>query len=287
VLALLALAPDAHAYCRARTCDPTDPNQHCQIVDGNCVTSGHLLHWPSGCLTFDVQRDGSTKLGIDAGAVYDATSAAFLAWKSADCGGGQEPALEVGTFGPVACDESRYNTEGKNANIVMFRDDEWPYPNSLDAYALTTVRFDPNTGEVFDADIEINSADFDIVTNDSARGVDLQSILTHEVGHFLGMAHASSSNPDATMRAGWSGVGTDLRTLSSDDEAGVCDIYPPGTTVPATCEPRHGFASECDVPVATASAGCNLQRGRPHGDWALSSLVVALLLGRRRRAQRA
>lgn len=275
------ITPRAGAYCRARTCDPANPKQQCQL-DGNCVTSGHLLHWPSGCVTFDVQEDGSPKLGIDANAVLDVTSAAFRAWEAADCGG-NPPALMAGTFGPVTCNESRYNEEGKNANIIMFRDDEWPYPNSIDAYGLTTVRFDPSTGEIFDADIEVNSHDFDNLTTDSSpHGVDLQSILTHEVGHFLGMAHAAPTDVVSTMRAGWNGIGLDLRTLSPDDEAGICDVYPPGTRVPNSCEPRHGFASECDVPVTMETAGCAVEPARRHGDWALSGVLLALFVARRR-----
>jgi Matrixin len=276
----LGVASHASAYCRARTCDATDPKQHCQ-VNGNCVTSGHLLHWPSGCLTFDVQEDGSPKLGIDANMVLDAMTSAFRTWEGADCGG-KLPALAPVSLGPVACDESRYNEEGKNANIVMFRDDQWPYPNSIDAYALTTVRFDPATGELFDADIEVNSYDFDITADGSPHGVDLQSILTHEVGHFLGLAHAAPTDLVSTMRAGWNGIGLDLRTLSPDDEAGVCDVYPPGTPVPSSCEPRHGFASECNVPIATETAGCAVEPARRHGDWAFSGILFALFVARRR-----
>lgn len=281
-LAVFGVAARAGAYCRARTCDPANPKQHCEL-DGNCVTSGHLLHWPSGCVSFDVQEDGSKRLGIDANAALDATSAAFRAWETADCGG-KSPALAPGSFGPVACDESRYNEEGKNANIVIFRDDEWPYPNSIDAYALTTVRFDPSTGEIVDADIEVNSHDFEIAIDGPPRTVDLQSILTHEVGHFLGMAHAAPSDVVSTMRAGWNGMGLDLRTLSPDDEAGICDAYPPGTPVPNSCEPRHGFASECNVSVAE-TAGCALEPARRRGDWTLSAVLFALFVVRRRTAR--
>ena len=279
-LLALGVTSRAGAYCRERTCDPANPKQHCQL-SGNCVTSGHVLHWPSGCLTFDVQEAGSPKLGIDANAVLDAMNAAFHAWQAADCGG-MAPALEPATLGPVACDESRYNEEGKNANIVMFRDDEWPYQNSIDAYALTTVRFDPSTGELFDADIEVNSHDFPITADGSPHGVDLQSILTHEVGHFLGLAHADQTDVVSTMRAGWNGVGLDLRSLSPDDEAGICDVYPPGTAVPNSCEPRHGFASECDVPAAMETAGCTVEPARRHGDWAFSGVFFALFAVRRR-----
>ena len=276
----------ARAFCRARTCDPSDPKQGC-VVDkpSNCVKTGQPLHWVSSCVTFGVQEDGSRRLGIDANAVMSATDAAFSAWLSADCGG-IGPSLTAASEGPVACAKSQYNKVGKNANIVMFRDDAWPYPGSSDSYALTIVRFDAETGEIFDADIEVNSADYEITTDGSGLGSDLQSILTHEAGHFLGLAHTAASDDAATMRTFWNGTGLDLRTLSLDDMAGICSSYPPGRIGPTSCTPRHGFASECDVPVEEADEGCGLARPSAAGGKApaliLGALVVGLLRLKRR-----
>jgi len=279
--AFAAGSANAWAFCRSRTCDPFDPKQHCEMVD-NCVTNGHELWWASSCVSYDAQADGSPKLGIDADTVEEVVGRAFAPWLAADCGGGQ-PTMKVGTYGPVSCDEPenpdpknphQYNrTAEKGANVVMFRDDVWPYPGSTDAYALTTVTFDPSTGQIFDADIEINSADFDIGV-DSAT-YDLQSILTHEVGHFLGMAHAASANMTATMRQNWSGIGTDLRTLTDDDIAGMCDAYPPGGSAPADCEPLNGLAEGCHVARDKVSTGCTLVRAGTQGGAASQALVFA------------
>ncbi len=119
--------------------------------------------------------------------------------------------------------------------------------------------------EIYDADVEINSADFDINVTGDASGADLESILTHEFGHFLGMAHAGATDPDATMRAGWNGTGTDLRTLTHDDEEGICKIYPPGRSAGTSCEPRHGFASACFVPLTEPSSVSCASMARGNG----------------------
>lgn len=265
---LVAASPDAAAFCRSRTCNPYDPAQHCEKVD-NCVITGHELWWNSSCVSYDAQADGSPLRGITAKDVQNVVGLAFEPWLQANCGSGQ-PSMTVGTYGPVQCDEpentdpnhpNQYNrlTE-KGANVVMFRDDGWPYPNSTDAYALTTVTFNPDTGEIFDADIEVNSADFNVTVD--GTGTDLQSILTHEVGHFLGMAHAATADMTATMREHWNGNGTDLRSLTADDEAGICDAYPPERVAAARCEPVNGLADTCHVPKDKVSAGCSFAPAR-------------------------
>jgi MYXO-CTERM domain-containing protein len=287
---------DAWAFCRSRTCNEYDPTQHCEKVD-NCVVSGYELWWNTSCVSFDAQADGSRKLGIDADTVTDVVSRAFAPWLAADCGTGT-PSMVVSTYGPVSCNEPEnpdptnphpYNrTTEKGANVVMFRDDVWPYPNSTDAFALTTVTFDPSSGRIYDADIEVNSADFDIAVDSDTY--DLQSILTHEVGHFLGMAHAASADMTSTMRQRWAGTGMDLRTLSDDDTAGICDAYPPERSAPKDCEPLNGLADGCHVAKAKESSGCTLAR-RSEDDPAAKTLLfgAGLLAGlafvrRRRRA---
>jgi hypothetical protein len=295
--ALLGAEREADAFCRARTCNANDAKQHCEVVD-NCVTSGHLLEWHTSCLSFDAQLDGSPRRGIDAETVADVVARAFAPWLHANCGNGQPP-LEVGTFGPVLCDEvenpdpkqpDEYNrSTEKGANVVMFRDEAWPYVGAQDAFGLTTVTYDVDTGEIIDADIELNSHDFNISVDGS--GTDLQSILTHEVGHFLGMAHAASADMTATMRANWDGNGTDLRTLTSDDEAGICDAYPPNQKAPSVCAPLNGLASECHVPADKPDGGCALAAGRPAAARAKGPLfaaldLLALCVLRRRRSRR-
>ncbi|HTQ04035.1 MAG TPA: matrixin family metalloprotease [Polyangiaceae bacterium] len=299
-VALVATGTDALAYCRSRTCNPNDLSQHCDMVD-NCVTSGYLLYWNTSCMSFDAQQDGSPRRSITADQVTDVVTRSFAPWLGANCGSGQ-PAITVGTYGPVECDEvenpdpnnpHEYNRNAeKGANVVMFRDDVWPYPGSIDAYGLTTVTFNTGTGEIVDADIEVNSADFNVTLDGpfDATHTDLQSILTHEVGHFLGMAHAATADDTATMRANWDGLGTDLRTLSPDDEAGICNAFPPDRSAPNQCEPLNGFASGCHVAADKIdSGGCSVAVARVRRDSAANGLFAALglfvALARRRRGR--
>jgi len=279
---LLANPGRALGYCLETTCDPTKPEEACELDDAGCVLTGVPLHWTSSCVLFDVQADGSPKAGIDAGAATDIASRAFSTWLHADCGGGG-PSLQIGTRGPVACDESRYNDAGKNANVVIFRDEDWPYPDGIDTFGYTFVRFSTKTGEIYDADVEINAERFELATHGGDEGADLQSILTHEFGHFLGIAH--SEDDDATMRGDWDGVGTDLRTLTEDDASAICETYPPGRNAGTSCEPRHGFSGECFEPLAAPASPACSSAARVPANSALGWLAawLALAFARRRR----
>jgi MYXO-CTERM domain-containing protein len=120
---------------------------------------------------------------------------------------------------------------------------------------------------------------------------DLQSILTHEIGHFLGLAHSPVPCKDAdcpTMNALYS-HGTDyFRSLEADDVAAICAVYPPDrSSTPSNCAPSHGFAPDCGSPP-TKKKGCSVASpGEPGGSRQAIAFALALgcvLAARRRRS---
>jgi hypothetical protein len=295
---LLTLLPSsAQAFCRTTTCDPNKPSDHCQIDAHACVVSGKPLSWRSSCVTVGVQRMGSPKNGLSFDDVAPLVQQAFGAWVQADCGSGT-PSIDVQLLGPIECGVSEYNSDAANANIVLFREDEWPYIGAANAIGLTTTRFDTTNGDLWDADIELNGVGAQLSIGDPITGDDLLSVLTHEAGHFLGLSH--SDNAKATMRPIYDPArdGADFRSLSSDDMAGICSVYPPQRTAPtASCVNRHGFSEQCgaDQPAPNESKGCSLNirtaplgssGGRGRGEetlFAVLAAVVSARLARRRR----
>jgi MYXO-CTERM domain-containing protein len=206
----------------------------------------------------------------------------------------------VRDLGPVACNLVQYNKDGPNQHVIIFDDSSWPHDDSNNTLALTTVTFDSTTGEIYDADMEINTAQQTLTVHDPipADGYDLASIVTHETGHFLGMAHSGDTR--ATMYAHYRQGATSMRDLTQDDVSGICSIYPPdgtrvvgdGGTVPEdSCDPtpRHGFTSACAS--ASSSSGCSVSRAgeshsRADGWGAFASLGVVLFGFARRRRSR-
>lgn len=105
-------------------------------------------------------------------------------------------------------------------------------PPGTGVIAATRVNWN-DRGEMIDADIILNGRDFQFSVDpiSTPRGkVDLQDVLTHEVGHFLGLDHTPlvglpavrpTMNPFNTM-----GSPRESRSLEPDDMGGAMALYP-------------------------------------------------------------
>ena len=287
IAALFAAAP-ARAYCRSTTkcADPANPasthggKQCFPAEDDDDDCSSKVLSWFVPCTSISVASSGSPLRQIDAATADMLWQQAIDKWLNVDCDG-TKPTIGVADLGLIECAVAEYNNTGAgNANELAFVDHGWldkdsrkPYPNAL---ALTEPTFDPHTGEIFGADMELNTETFNL---GPSGGYDLASVLLHESGHFFGLAHSKDSSN--VMFDSYTG----LLDLSPDDIAGMCAIYPPDRAVEGTCDyvPRHGFASKCaaDEPAK----GCSISPSRS-GDPDIVAFVLAgvvAVAARRRR----
>lgn len=287
IAAVMAIPSAASAYCRTASCDGFTGARCSPAAATDCGTP---LFWGSPCISFDLQQDASARVSLSAAtAVFQQ---AFATWTTAACPAGATARIELIDMGPVACNRHEYNQQQGNANIIMFRDESWPHAGQSSILALTTVTFNLDTGEIYDADMELNSSQNAFTTGYAGVAVDLLSVATHEAGHFLGLAH--SPLPDATMFADYKQQSISLRTLETDDREALCAVYPPGDAIPATCDPtpRHGFSGTCasETPPSSSGNSCQMTAAASTSaprDVALLALVAAAALGaRRRRAAR-
>lgn len=162
--------------------------------------------------------------GCNPAEVRDAILRGLAAWTSAGDGCTDislvegEPPTELGT--------TLYGAPPDGENRIVWRNTEWL--DSHSALALTLTVHNTSTGELKDADIDVNSVDFAWTTADPPALVlsDVQNTLTHELGHVLGLAH--SLDPTATMAAMSPPGEISKRDLAPDDIRGVCTIYPTG-----------------------------------------------------------
>jgi hypothetical protein len=111
---------------------------------------------------------------------------------------------------------------------------------------------------------------------DGCAYVDLQSNATHEVGHFIGLAHPCQLSPNnctvddrpLVMYPAATPGDTSKRVLTADDRAGVCAIYPVG-----------GPTSTCGSQQKSGGGGC--ASGEAGG--ILSALLALAALARHAR----
>jgi hypothetical protein len=284
------VAAPARAFCRSTTCQGA-----CVIDAKGCKASGVPLFWPNRCVGVSLQADGSANL--DFAAIEVAAEGALAAWSGRFCQGEGEATLLTTRLPDVRCDLTEFDFSGPNANTIIFRDTFWDHDGVENVLAYTTVSFSRTTGEIRGADIDVNTA-YNIFTTAEPGGgrvdKDLQSILVHEVGHLLGLAH--SDDVSAVMDAQYA-PGSVLRDPQPDDVAALCAAYPPTRQAACDASPWGGFNPDCSANLArqrqaareAAEGSCSIGTGGapPAGaPWVGASLALGGALWRRRGSAR-
>jgi hypothetical protein len=260
------------------------------------------LFWRNQCVSYSFQPGASKYVPIaDAKRI---AAQAFDAWSSAPCPGGA-PSITALLFPDVDCNDV---PSSGHSNVIIFRDSVWPYDDASNAIGFTTLTVDLTTGEILGADTEINSAQWHIVPEPPAppSSYDFATIMTHEAGHFLGLAH--SADASAVMYAKYHPA----TSLQPDDVAAICSIYGSdgthntsnGPIASESCNPAplSGFLSascgsfdagtatfsaigsgagvnsgELSTPCPAVNAGCAIGRGSaPEGACLMTGGLVAL-----------
>lgn len=115
------------------------------------------------------------------------------------------------------CNDSQFNNSNGSVSDTI-------------AFTIDTVQ---SNGQIIDADMLFNPKFTFLVgtaacPSGNANCEDLQSIATHEIGHFLGLDHSAIAA--AVMYPFQGDVA--VRNLGYDDVAGISSIYPGNVTVP-------------------------------------------------------
>ena len=236
--------------------------------------AGPSLTWPAR--TVEWWLDGRLVSRGPAGAA-DQVEASFAAWVEPACS--DFAFRRVGLVTQTALEPGNGRTEVVYAEV-------WPHNPS--ALALTTTLFEPSTGIVREADIELNAEHFEFAVLDgrscsATTLADLANTLTHEVGHLLGLAHppAVERFATSTMFARSPPCETRKRSLEDDDVEGLCAIYPRDAPTQPCFSSSEPALVVVDRGAGFDEVGCR-GAGAP-GVSALGLLLAGLGLSRRRR----
>lgn len=270
--AFLTTSIDAAAFCRKTTCKrETD---QCEVDEHGCTKTGVPLVWRGLPIEyrFSAQRPGQL-IREEARA---AIRAAFHRWSDTLCGPDQRrTSLRFSEGEDILSDKPlEQGAHGAEPFGIYFRDRGWPYEGKQDStLAQTNSLFGKNSGRIEYADIEINTGAKRFSTKEDDVGVDLQAVITHEVGHYIGLDH--SDEPTSIMvasyceRAGRCEKGkVAARRLSQDDIDAVCTLYPPdGRPEPpaeddASCAIHHSNGSSALLALAPLAAVALVVRTR-------------------------
>jgi hypothetical protein len=208
-------------------------------------TDGKPVSWPNGCVVMAVADPRSDLVSWDQ--LTDAARAAGETWTqaAAACGGFRFEVEKAG--GPL---EARVD----GVNAIIFRTNGYCQSGGKSicdplSMAITWLHYG-NDGRLYEADIEVNGEAY--LWNDSATAMfDLQTGLTHEMGHVLGLDHncyegmglprpvddmgvpvAVCEPATADLRASImypiDSPSAARRGLATDDVRGICAFYPSG-----------------------------------------------------------
>ena len=171
------------------------------------------------------------------------------------------PRIEV-TSGEAT---SEWGYDGVNGVYVLA---EWPFPDQRLGVTIST--YSSVTGALIDTDVLLNgSMDLGAVGEGSAtaRSFDLDTLVTHEVGHVLGLDE--SERHEATMWPSHRRGEMERRELSPDDVDAVIALY----------------AAESTAGATAGALGCSVRPSGARTTLPAASLALAFALMLRRRAR--
>ena len=288
------VSTSAMAFCGASTCN--EGKTTCRKDAKGCVIEGNPVAWKSSTIEYRFHDKGTRVMLLEES--RSAVRAAFSRWSDTLCPLGGRTRLrfvegkEI-TVDPPANDGDPNETRALNG--IFFRDDGWPHrggSNATDKALATTFRLygDKSTpGRITSARLEINTSNQTFYLPDGAEtkvdhanAVDLITVVTHEVGHYIGIGH--SREKDAIMGEALCedpyrcSIGRQAsRRLAPDDIAAVCSLYPPGEPDP----PPDGRVE------GPARDGCALgPRSVTSSAWPVGLFALGAILVFRRRALR-
>lgn len=182
-------------------------------------------------------------------------------------------------FTPSGCTFNGTNRNDGLNNIVLVKSD-WAF--DPDAIAITRNFYiagvSPMSGLILDSDILLNDVHHDFTTTNEANKHDVQNIVTHEIGHLIGLGHETGTPAeDSTMYAQASPNELTKRVLKSNDLSGLRSAYAGVSDKPSTLE---ADSPSCVAPDTNAGCASSHSAKREQSIWFVLLMLYLLTLPR-------
>lgn len=165
--------------------------------------------WPDGAIPVPIRVYTNTDDVPGIGELAAAQNA-MNTWTNASC------STFAYTYDDRVCETTSAQPNG--VNCISWN----PGSHPDDALAVSTWWFHNNT--IIETDIVLYDGNVSWSTSPSWDQFDVESVILHELGHSLGLAH-NSADPAIVMYP-YISPAQIRRSLHSDDRAGVCALYP-------------------------------------------------------------
>jgi hypothetical protein len=173
---------------------------------------GKTLNWSSSTISYNIHTAGSDDISDNSH--IPAIEHAFQSWTDVN---GSNITLNRGS------DTTSGSTGGGGHTVTFDETNSSGYfPSGSGIVAITPINYMLADGRITDADILFNGNQFTFSTDQTPGTFDVQDVLTHEVGHFIGLDH--SPVVSGTMWPYVSQTQWLHRSLSQDDESGAVAV---------------------------------------------------------------
>lgn len=212
---------------------------------------------PSDPFKYYIDDRQPTAGGLTSSQWNAATQAAFNTWDAVACA--YTTFKYQGTTSDAGIPDPRDAYDQFNVSTVWITSSSDPYYDYALAGGVASMSSIPLTyaGNVYQCDIYANgvSEQFSVAATPPVDKNDLQSMVTHELGHCQGLGH--SPTDDSVM---WAGLqrGQLARTLGQPDVDAICQLYPAQGAVGSPC------TGSCTQPTDGGSLSC-IQPPKPDG----------------------
>ena len=230
------------------------------------------VRWANGNVSYEI--NSALPPGLTQPEVDEVAKRALASWSSQPCG---QITFALSQHSSVAA------APGDGVNTIQFVTQGWRtrgYDPS--AAGITDVQYlkEDSGWTIVEADIYINADNFSWIPSgvpvDGSR--DLDSVLTHESGHVLGLLHPCevggaygapdcASNPSYAATTMYPIYNPHQAMLSKDDIAGLCFLYPGSSCALTGCPAGNACTAGGCLP-ACGNAICQAnERCTPDGCW--------------------